>query len=192
MGRTGAGTAEEQGVQKEIDLCFGTFAKAMASIGAFISGEEQVIEYLRYNMRSQIYAKSLPMPLVIGALKRLELIRTRPELKKNLWIIVNALQDGLRKAGFNLGNTQSPVTPVFFSGTPQEAANLVIDLRENYKIFCSVVIYPVVPKDTVMLRLIPTAMHTLDDVDYTIKTFSAIKGKLKAGEYSSEKIGEVV
>ena len=188
MGKTGAGTGEEQGVQKEIDIYFGTFAKAMASIGAFISADEQIIEYLRYNSRSQIYAKSLPMPLVIGALKRLELLRTKPELKKNLWIIVNALQDGLRKAGFDLGNTQSPVTPVFLPGSPEEASSLVMDIRENYKIFCTLVVYPVVPKGAIMLRLIPTAVHTLEDVEYTIKVFSEIKEKLEAGEYSSEKI----
>ena len=186
MGKTGAGTGEEQDVQKDIDIYFGTFAKAMASIGAFISADEQIIEYLRYNSRSQIFAKSLPMPLVIGALKRLELLRTKPELKKNLWTIVDALQNGLRKAGFNLGNTQSPVTPVFLSGNAPEGANLVMDLRENYNIFCSIVVYPVVPKDTIMLRLIPTAVHELKDVEYTINAFSEIQAKLKAGEYAAE------
>jgi len=188
MGKTGAGIGEEQDVQKDIDIYFGTFAKAMASIGAFISADAQIIEYLRYNSRSQIFAKSLPMPLVIGALKRLELLRTKPELKKNLWMIVDALQNGLRKAGFNLGNTQSPVTPVFLSGNAPEGANLVMDLRENYNIFCSIVVYPVVPKDTIMLRLIPTAVHELKDVEYTINAFSEIQAKLKAGEYAAETI----
>jgi len=188
MGKTGAGTGEEQGVQDEIDIYFGTFAKAMASIGAFISAPANVIEFLRYNNRSQIYAKSLPMPLVIGALKRLELLRGKPELKENLWKITNALQNGLREAGFNLGNTESPVTPVFLEGGLSEATNLIIDLRENFNIFCSMVMYPVVPKDTIMLRVIPTAVHTLDDVDYTIETFKNILGKLKAGEYSKQRV----
>ena len=147
MGKTGAGTGEEQGVQDEIDIYFGTFAKSMASIGAFISSDEQVIEYIRYNSRSQIFAKSLPLPLVIGALKRLELLQTHPELKENLWKVAKALQNGLKKAGFNLGNTQSAITPVFLSGSVPEATNLVMDLRENFNIFCSVVVYPVIPKE---------------------------------------------
>ncbi|MBX7201929.1 MAG: aminotransferase class I/II-fold pyridoxal phosphate-dependent enzyme [Bacteroidia bacterium] len=183
MGKTGAGASEEQGCMDGVDIYFGTFAKSMASIGAFIASEKQVVEYLRYNTRSQIFAKSLPMPLVIGALKRLELLRTRPELKENLWKIVNALQDGLRKAGFELGNTQSPVTPVFLNGSIPEAANLIFDLRENFNIFCSMVVYPVVPKGVIMLRLIPTAVHTLEDVKYTIDAFSSIAGKLKSGHY---------
>jgi len=183
MGKTGAGTTEEQGVMDGVDVYFGTFAKAMASIGAFIASDQQVVEYLRYNMRSQIFAKALPMPLVIGALKRLELIRTQPELKDNLWKIVNALQNGLRESGFEIGKTESPVTPVYLNGSIPEAANLIYDLRENYNIFCSMVVYPVVPKGVIMLRLIPTAVHTLEDVAYTIATFQAISGKLKAGEY---------
>lgn len=183
MGLTGAGTGEEQGVQDGIDIYFGTFAKAMATIGAFIAADAQVVEYLRYNMRSQIFAKSLPMPLVLGALKRLELLRTRPELKDNLWKIVHALQSGLKNAGFDIGNTQSPVTPVYLNGTIPEAANLIYDLRENFDIFCSMVVYPVVPKGIIMLRLIPTAVHTLDDVQYTINAFSSIRGKLKDGYY---------
>lgn len=183
MGKTGAGTTEEQGVMDGVDVYFGTFAKAMASIGAFIASDQQVVEYLRYNMRSQIFAKALPMPLVVGALKRLELIRTRPELKDNLWKIVNALQNGLRESGFEIGKTESPVTPVYLNGSIPEAANLIYDLRENYNIFCSMVVYPVVPKGVIMLRLIPTAVHTLEDVAYTIATFQAISGKLKAGEY---------
>ena len=188
MGKTGAGTAEEQGVQEEVDIYFGTFAKSMGSIGAFISSTENVVEYLRYNSRSQIFAKSLPMPLVIGALKRLELLRDNPAIKNKLWEIANTLQKGLRDAGFNLGNTQSPVTPVFLSGGVVEGTNLVLDLRENYNIFCSIVVYPVVPKDTIMLRVIPTAMHTLEDVKYTIDTFSSIKDKLAAGEYRGTEI----
>jgi glycine C-acetyltransferase len=191
MGRTGAGTGEEQGVQDGIDLYFGTFAKSMASIGGFISSDEQVIEYLRYNMRSQIFAKSVPMPLVIGALKRLELLRTRPELKDNLWKIVRALQDGLKNAGFNIGNTQSPVTPVYLNGSIPEATNLIFDLRENYDIFCSMVVYPVVPKGIIILRLIPTAMHTLEDVSYTIDAFSKIYHKLKSGQYQADRIAAV-
>lgn len=188
MGKTGAGTAEHQGCQDGIDIYFGTFAKSMALIGGFISSEEQVVEYLRYNMRSQIFAKSLPMPLVIGALKRLELLRTRPELKDNLWKITNALQSGLKEAGFEIGKTNSPVTPVYLNGTIPEATNLILDLRENYDIFCSMVVYPVVPKGVIMLRLIPTAVHTLEDVSYTIKAFKDVQQNLKAGKYNVDKI----
>ncbi len=183
LGKTGAGVGEEFGVQDEVDLYFSTFAKAMASIGAFIAGDKDIIQYLRYNVRSQIFAKSLPMPLVLGGLKRLELLRTKPELKNNLWKIVNGLQKGLKDNGFNIGNTQSPVTPVFLSGTPPEAGALVHDLRENYGIFCSIVIYPVVPKGVIMLRLIPTAAHTEADVEETIKAFVAISDKLRSGHY---------
>lgn len=188
MGKTGAGTAELQGCQDGVDIYFGTFAKSMALIGGFISSEEQVVEYLRYNMRSQIFAKSLPMPLVIGALKRLELLRTRPELKDNLWKITNALQSGLKEAGFDIGKTNSCVTPVYLNGTIPEATNLILDLRENYDIFCSMVVYPVVPKGVIMLRLIPTAVHTLEDVSYTIKAFKDIQQNLKAGKYNVDKI----
>jgi glycine C-acetyltransferase len=188
MGKTGFGTGEHLGCHDEIDIYFGTFAKSMASIGAFISSTEDVVEYLRYNMRSQIFAKSLPMPLVIGAIKRLELIQTKPELKNGLWNIANHLQSGLKKAGFNLGNTESAVTPVYLTGGVGEATNLTLDLRENYGIFCSIVTYPVVPKGVILLRLIPTAVHTLEDVEYTIESFSAIKDKLKNGEYISEKL----
>lgn len=188
MGKTGAGTGEEQGVQDGIDIYFGTFAKSFALIGGFISSEEQVIEYLRYNMRSQIFAKALPMALVIGAIKRLELMRTQPELKDNLWKITNALQSGLRNAGFNIGNTESPVTPVYLNGTIPEATNLIFDLRENYNIFCSMVVYPVVPKGIIILRLIPTAAHTIENVNETIDAFSKIYEKLKCGQYQSEKI----
>jgi glycine C-acetyltransferase len=185
MGKTGAGTGEELGVQNEIDLYFSTFAKSMAGIGAFVSGPENVIGYLRYNTRSQIFAKTLPMPMVVGLRKRLELLKTRPELKENLWKVVKALQDGLKSKGFNIGRTQSPVTPVILSGTESEAAQMIIDLRENYSIFCSIVIYPVVPKDIMMLRIIPTADHTLDDVNTTIKAFEEIAVKLKNGAYVS-------
>ncbi len=188
MGKTGAGTGEEQGVQDGIDIYFGTFAKSMASIGAFISSNEQIVEYLRYNMRSQIFAKSLPMPLVMGALKRLELLRTQPQLKDNLWKIVRALQNGLKEAGFEIGKTQSPVTPVYMKGSLGEATNLIYDLRENFDIFCSAVIYPVVPKGVIILRVIPTAVHTIADVEYTIDAFRKANVKLKAGEYASEKI----
>jgi glycine C-acetyltransferase len=188
LGKTGAGTGEEQGCMDGIDVYFGTFAKAFATIGAFISSEEKIIEYLRYNTRSQIFAKSLPMPLVIGALKRLELMRTRPELKDNLWRVTNSLQSKLRENGFNLGKTNSCVTPVFLNGGPFEAANVILDLRENHGIFCSMVIYPVVPKDTIMLRVIPTAVHTEDDVNYTIETFKKIKDKLSQGAYAKDKI----
>jgi len=192
MGPTGAGVPEAMGVQDEVDLYFSTFAKSMASIGAFIAGGHKVIEFLRYNIRSQIFAKSLPMPVVIGNLKRLELLRTRPELKENLWKIVNALQNGLRERGFNLGTTHSPVTPVFLSGGIIEAGNLIVDIREKYKIFCSVVIYPIVPKDIILLRLIPTAAHTMEDVEETIAAFEAISEKLKTGKYQHEGIESVI
>lgn len=188
IGENGKGAGEEQGVHDDIDVYFGTFAKSMASIGAFISGEEQMIEYLRYNMRSQIFAKSLPMPLVIGALKRLELLKTQPSLREDLWTIANALQTGLKDSGFDIGVTNSCVTPVFLKGTLGEATNITLDLRENYNIFCSIVVYPVVPKDVIMLRLIPTATHTLEDVKYTIDTFNIVKEKLASGEYHSDTI----
>ena len=191
MGKTGAGSAEHFGVSDQIDLIFSTFAKSMAGIGAFVASTEEVISYLRYNMRSQIFAKSLPMPMVIGAMKRLELLRTKPELKANLWKIVNALQSGLRAEGFDLGHTQTPVTPVYLNGTVPEATALTMDLRENYNIFCSIVVYPVVPKGQIMLRIIPTAVHTLEDVDYTIKAFGEIAEKLKAGKYVSDKIAQL-
>ena len=191
MGKTGAGTGEEQGVQDEIDIYFATFAKSMAGIGAFVASKEIIINYLRYNLRSQIFAKALPMPMVIGGLKRLEIIKSHPELKTNLWKIVKALQTGLRENGFNIGNTQSPVTPVILSGEVSEATNLTYDLRENYGIFCSIVSYPVVPKGTIIIRLIPTAIHTLEDVKYTIECFSKIKDKLLSGQYSTGAIVDV-
>jgi glycine C-acetyltransferase len=184
QGTTGAGTGEHFGVQDGIDVYFSTFAKSMASIGAFVSGPEQVIEYLRYNVRSQIFAKSLPMPVVIGALKRLELLRTQPELKAKLWEVTNALQSGLRSRGFNIGTTQSCVTPVLLKGQIADATQITLDLRENYSIFCSIVVYPVVPKDVIMLRLIPTAVHTLDDVEETIQAFEKVAEKLEKGLYS--------
>ncbi|EON74939.1 2-amino-3-ketobutyrate coenzyme A ligase [Lunatimonas lonarensis] len=188
MGATGAGAAEEQGVQDEVDLYFSTFAKSMAGIGGFIAGDENVILYLKYNMRSQIFAKSLPMIYVEGTLKRLEMLRTMPELKQNLWVVVNALQNGLKEKGFNIGTTTSPVTPVVLNGTVGEAATLSKDIRENYNIFCSVVIYPVIPKGMIILRLIPTAVHTLDDVQETITAFEAIKDKLASGYYNQTEL----
>ncbi len=191
MGKTGAGAGEEQGVQEGIDLYFSTFAKSMASIGAFVSGEKQVIDYLRFNTRSQIFAKTLPMPLVVGAMKRLELLRTKPELKDNLWKVVNALQNGLKEKGFNIGTTQACVTPVLLSGGLNDAIGVTKDLREEFNIFCSVVIYPVVPKDVIMLRLIPTAVHSLVDVEETIEAFESIKSKLLNGEYRKKGIAIV-
>jgi glycine C-acetyltransferase len=188
IGENGRGAGDFQGVQAEIDVYFGTFAKAMATIGAFVAGDEQVIEYLKYNMRSQTFAKSLPMPLVVGALKRLDMMRTEPEHKDNLWKIATALQTGLKGAGFDLGVTNSAVTPVFLKGTLGEATNLTMDLRENHSIFCSIVVYPVVPKEVIMLRLIPTAVHKLEDVELTIETFKKIKVKLEAGEYEAAEI----
>lgn len=191
MGPTGAGAGEAQGCQDGIDIYFGTFAKSMALIGGFISSTENVVDFLRHNMRSQIFAKSLPMPIVKGALKRMELLTTRPELREKMWTIVNALQNGLKEAGFNIGATNTMVTPVFLKGSVGDATKLTFDLRENYGIFCSIVVYPVVPKGVIMLRLIPTAAHTLEDVKYTIETFKKCKVKLDAGEYQSDKIVEV-
>lgn len=187
MGATGAGTHEAQNVIEDVDIYFSTFAKSMASIGAFVSSEERVIDFLRYNTRSQIFAKSLPMPLVIGALKRLDLLRNHPELREKLWTIVHALQNGLRQNGFNIGNTNSPVTPVVLQGDENQATKLVLDLRENYGIFCSIVVYPVIPRGTLILRLIPTAMHSLADVDRTIKAFLEVKHKLDTGVYELQK-----
>ena len=186
MGTTGAGTSEAQAVMDGVDVYFGTFAKAMAGIGAFVASEKRIIKALTYNMRSQIYAKSLPLPMVIGSLKRLDMIRTRPELREQLWTIVKALQSGLKANGFNIGNTQSPVTPVFLKGSPMEAAQVIADLRENYGIFCSVVVYPVVPKGVIMLRLIPTAAHSLEDVETTINAFAEIRKKLDIEVYSKD------
>ena len=188
MGKTGAGTGEHFGVQNEIDLYFSTFAKAMAGIGAFIAGEPEIINYLQYNMRSQVFAKSLPMPMVIGALKRLDMLKNEPEHKEKLWTIVNAIQRGLKDAGFNIGQTESSVTPVFFEGGVVQGTNALKDLRENYGIFTSIVVYPVVPKGTVMLRIIPTSSHTLEHVDRTIKAFSEVAVKLKAGKYDGDKV----
>jgi glycine C-acetyltransferase len=188
VGATGAGIGEEQGVTAGIDIYFSTFAKSMAGIGAFIAGNKMVIKHLRYNIRSQIFAKSLPMPMVIGALKRLEMLRTQPEHKAKLWTIVNALQGGLRERGFNIGITTSPVTPVILNGTIPEATALTHDLRENYDIFCSMVVYPVIPKGMIILRLIPTAAHTLEDVEETLKAFSEVKEKLAQGVYNVDKL----
>ncbi len=192
MGKTGAGCGELFGVQDEVDLYFSTFAKSMASIGAFVAGNKEIIEYMKYTNRSQLFAKSLPMPLVIGNLKRLELLRTQPEHKENLWKVVNGLQNGLRERGYNIGTTQSPVTPVFLSGGIVEAGNLIMDIRETYNVFCSVVIFPMVPKGTILLRLIPTAAHTEKDVEDTIAAFDAISGKLKRGEYQREGLEDVI
>lgn len=188
MGATGAGTSEHFGVMDEVDIYFATFAKAMAGIGAFVASTEEVVNYLRYNMRSQIFAKSLPMPYVMGSLKRLELIQTQPQLREKLWTIVHAIQSGLKAQGLDLGKTNSPVTPVYLNGSIPEGTNVVFDLRENYNIFCSIVTYPVVPKGVIMLRVIPTAAHTLEDVEYTIKAFSEIAQKLKEGKYAAERI----
>ena len=188
MGPHGEGTPAHLGVGGGVDLYFGTFAKAMASVGGFLAGSEGVIRHLRYNMRSQIFAKSLPMPIVKGALKRLELMRNRPEYRQKLWAVVNALQSGLKSRGFNLGQTQSPVTPVILNGTLGEATALVVELREKWGIFCSVVVYPVVPKGVILLRLIPTADHSMADVEYTLEAFSAIAANLAAGAYQNDGI----
>jgi glycine C-acetyltransferase len=183
LGKDGKGTGFEQGVQNGIDVYFATFAKSMAGIGAFFAADKDIIQYLQYNMRSQMFAKSLPMAMVKGALKRLDMLRTKPELKQKLWENVNALQNGLKQNGFNIGKTNTCVTPVFLEGDIPEAMAMVNDLRENYRIFCSIVVYPVIPKGLIILRLIPTATHTLEDVEETISAFSAIRSKLKKGIY---------
>jgi glycine C-acetyltransferase len=191
LGKTGQGAGEAQGIQSEIDVLFGTFAKSMASVGGFLCAEESIVEYFRYNMRSQMFAKALPMVITIGARKRLELLRTRPEIKEKLWTIANALKKGLVESGFDIGESNSPVTPVFMKGNLAEATNLTFDLRENFNIFCSIVIYPVVPKDCIMLRLIPTAAHSLEDVSYSIECFQKVKLKLDSGEYRTEEMAAV-
>ncbi len=186
MGKTGAGTGEHFGVQDQVDVYFATFAKSMAGIGGFVASSREVVNFLMYNMRSQIFAKSLPMAMTVGAIKRLEMLRSMPELKENLWKIVKALQSGLKDAGLDLGKTESPVTPVFLKGGVTEAAQVTHDLRQNYNIFCSIVLYPVVPKGVIMLRLIPTAVHTLEDVEYTVKAFKEISEKLRKNAYPKE------
>ncbi len=183
LGKKGAGTGEEQGVQDDIDVYFATFAKSMAGTGAFIAADKEIIDYLKYNLRSQMFAKSLQMQLVVGALKRLDMLKTMPELKANLWKIVDALQSGLKDRGFDIGTTQSCVTPVYLQGSIPEAMALVRDLRDNYGIFCSIVVYPVVPKGMILLRMIPTATHTLQDVEDTLNAFSSIRERLKNGTY---------
>lgn len=183
LGKTGAGAGEEQGIQDDIDVYFATFAKSMASTGAFIAADQEIIDYLKYNLRSQMFAKSLQMQLVVGALKRLDMLKTMPELKQNLWTIVDALQSGLKKRGFDIGTTQSCVTPVYLKGSIPEAMALVRDLRENYGIFCSIVVYPVIPKGLILLRMIPTATHTLKDVEETLDAFDAIRERLQNGTY---------
>jgi glycine C-acetyltransferase len=183
LGKNGRGAGEEQGVQDDIDVYFATFAKSMASTGAFIAADKEIVDYLRYNMRSQMFAKSLQMQLVKGALKRLDMIRTRPEFKDKLWVNVHALQGGLKAQGFDIGTTQSCVTPVYLKGSIPEAMALVKDLREKYSVFCSIVVYPVIPKGLILLRLIPTASHTLEDVEITLNAFSDIREKLENGAY---------
>ena len=183
LGESGKGAGNEQGVQDQIDVYFATFAKSMASTGAFVAAEKEIVDYLKYNMRSQMFAKSLQMQLVKGALKRLDMLRTRPEFKINLWENVNALQNGLKESGFDIGTTQSCVTPVYLKGSIPEAMALVKDLRENFGIFCSIVVYPVIPKGLILLRLIPTATHTMEDIKITLKAFSGIREKLDNGTY---------
>ena len=185
LGKTGAGTGEEQDVQDNIDVYFATFAKSMASTGAFIAGDAEIIEYLKYNMRSQMFAKSLQMQLVIGAIKRLEMLQKNTKLKDKLWENVTIIQKGLKDRGFDIGNTQSCVTPVYLKGSIPEAMALVRDLRENHHIFCSIVVYPVIPKGLILLRLIPTASHTIEDINLTLEAFGEIRKKLEKGLYKN-------
>ena len=191
LGKTGAGAGEEQGVQDEIDVYFATFAKSLASTGAFIASDKEIIDFLKYNMRSQVFAKSLQMQLVEGILKRLDMLRSRPEFKQKLWDNVNKLQSGLKERGFDIGTTQSCVTPVYLKGSVPEAMALVKDLRENYRIFCSIVVYPVIPKGLILLRLIPTASHNFDDIEETLEAFYSIRERLVTGVYKrlSENLG---
>jgi glycine C-acetyltransferase len=191
LGKTGAGAGEAQGVQDKIDLYFSTFAKSMASIGAFVAGDKQIIDYIRYNIRSQIFAKSLPMPVVVGNLKRLELLRTRPELREKLWDNVRKLQNGLKEKGFDIGKTDSPVTPIYMKGGIEEATAMVMDLRENYGIFCSIVVYPVIPKGHIIYRLIPTSAHNEQDIKETLRAFDETKKKLDQGAYKAEAIPDM-
>lgn len=186
MGATGAGTHEAQNCIDGVDIYFGTFAKSMAGIGAFIAATEEITNFLRYNMRSQIFAKSLPMPMVVGLRKRLELLKSQPEMRENLWFIAKSLQTGLKDRGFDIGVTDTMVTPVFLEGELQEATAITMDLRENYGIFCSIVVYPVIPKGLIMLRLIPTALHTIEDVNRTLDAYSALAEKLKKGHYKEK------
>jgi len=186
MGKTGAGTGEHFGVQDQIDVYFATFAKSFAGIGGFVAAEKDIVSYLRFNLRSQIYAKSLPIAMTIGAIRRLEMIRDNPEKREKLWAITRALQSGLREAGFDLGRTESPVTPVFLKGSLEQTTQIISDLRKNYGIFTSVVIYPVVPRGVIMLRIIPTAVHTMDDVNYTIQSFREVKRKLETNAYPDQ------
>lgn len=188
MGATGAGTHEAQDCNEAVDIYFGTFAKSMAGIGAFVAANEEIITFLRYNMRSQTFAKSLPMPMVIGLRKRLELLRNHPELREKLWEIARALQDGLRQRGFDIGDTDTVITPVFLKGDLTEATSLTMDLRENYGIFCSIVVYPVIPKGQIELRLIPTATHSLEDVQRTLEAYTEIGEKLKQGYYKQQNV----
>src|SRR5215831_18355708 len=191
LGKTGAGAGEEQGVQDQVDLYFSTFAKSMASIGAFIAGDKAIIDYIRYNIRSQIFAKSLPMPLVIGNLKRLDMLRTQPQMKEKLWSNALKLQKGLKERGFDIGKTDSVVTPVYMKGGVEEATAMVMDLRENYKIFCSIVVYPVIPKGNIIYRLIPTAVHNDEDIELTLEAFSETKEKLDKGAYKVAEIPDM-
>ncbi len=191
LGATGAGAGEAQGCQDGIDLYFSTFAKSMASIGAFLAGPRIIIDYIRYNIRSQIFAKSLPMPIVMGNLKRLDMLRTMPELKEKLWSNAMRLQAGLKERGFDIGATDTPVTPVYMKGGVEEATQMVMDLRENYGVFASIVVYPVIPKGNIIYRLIPSAAHTFEDIDITLKAFSETKEKLDAGAYKSEVIPDM-
>lgn len=191
LGEKGAGAGEAQGCQDGIDLYFSTFAKSMASIGAFMAGPKVIIDFIRYNIRSQIFAKSLPMPFVIGNLKRLELLKTKPELKNKLWANALKLQEGLKERGFDIGKTDSVVTPIYMKGGVPEATAMVMDLRENYHIFCSIVVYPVIPKGHIIYRLIPTAVHTDEDIEETLKAFTETKEKLDAGAYKVELIPDM-
>jgi glycine C-acetyltransferase len=188
MGDTGAGTHEAQNCVDGVDIYFGTFAKSMAGIGAFIASTEEITNFLRYNMRSQIFAKSLPMPMVVGLRKRLEILKSQPELREKLWFIATSLQNGLKERGFDIGVTNTMVTPVFLEGELQEATAITMDLRENYGIFCSIVVYPVIPKGLIMLRLIPTALHTIQDVNRTLDAYSELAVKLKKGHYKEKSL----
>jgi glycine C-acetyltransferase len=188
MGKTGAGTHEAQDVIDGVDVYFGTFAKSMAGIGGFVASSKDIVDFLRYNMRSQTFAKALPMPMVVGLRKRLELLKNSPELREKLWFIATSLQKGLKERGFDIGVTNTVVTPVFLKGDLQEATSLTMDLRENHGIFCSIVVYPVIPKGLIELRMIPTAVHTIEDVERTLEAFTEVAEKLRSGQYKEKKM----
>jgi glycine C-acetyltransferase len=175
MADDGSGAGTHLGVQDGIDIYFGTFAKAVALIGAFVASEPRVIEFLKANSRSQVFAKSLPLPMVVTARERLKMIRQHPEWREKLWSNTLKLREGLRDIGYTVLPSESPVTPVLTQGSTDLCQDIMRKLREEHGVFVSGVAYPVVPKGTVLIRLIPTAAHTDAHIEQTLKAFAAIK-----------------